>query len=268
MRLFFKSIVVLLSLSISWIVVTLPKGQSKKNPKHIRIAVLNLHYQNPNGDILPKLVADIDADIAVLLEYSGENFNKQQTHSLGYRFIDSKAKNSPFGIALIAKSHIRGEFRVMPELGESACPFPSIAGRLDYNGFEFSLLGIHVPPPVPTCEFATSSTILDYADIIKDGKLKMDIGPAKKGGLVVVAGDLNVFPFDESLNAIKAAGMVDSYAAANWRPGPTWSPFSFTPAVARIDYIFASKYITIADSFTVTIPGSDHRGVVTDVVIL
>jgi len=65
----------------------------------------------------------------------------------------------------------------------------------------------------------------------------------------------------------RSAGLVDSYAAVNWRPGPTWSPLRFIPAMARIDYVFVPEELTIAGSCTIHLPGSDHRGVITDIAL-
>ncbi len=62
-------------------------------------------------------------------------------------------------------------------------------------------------------------------------------------------------------------GLKDAYRETNWRPGPTWSPFNWLPSILRIDYIFVSSIITAKSAWTLSLPGSDHRGVIADIEI-
>ena len=87
----------------------------------------------------------------------------------------------------------------------------------------------------------------------------------KAGGILLIVAHVRD-SFNE--NNFVYSGLQDAYSTINWRPGPTWSPFWWLPALFRLDYILVSSRMNISDSGIFNLPGSDHRGVFADIEIL
>ena len=66
-----------------------------------------------------------------------------------------------------------------------------------------------------------------------------------------------------SLAALRESGLTDTHARLHWRPIGTWSS-NWVPYVARIDYVLVSDDVPVLGSWTVQLPGSDHRAVIAD----
>ena len=92
--------------------------------------------------------------------------------------------------------------------------------------------------------------------------LRADLEEAR--GLQVVAGDFNATRDHRPFRDLLAAGYADCADIARHRswPGLTWpAGRRWTPAVMRIDHILVSAGITVRETRTVPVPGTDHLGV-------
>jgi endonuclease/exonuclease/phosphatase family metal-dependent hydrolase len=86
---------------------------------------------------------------------------------------------------------------------------------------------------------------------------------AAAAGPQVVAGDFNASRDHRPFRDLLAAGFADCADIAARRP---WPGFTFPadrrfPPLMRLDHILVSAGITVSETHTVAVPGTDHRGV-------
>lgn len=82
-------------------------------------------------------------------------------------------------------------------------------------------------------------------------------------GAQVVAGDFNATRDHRPFRDLLAAGFSDCADIAAKRPWPgfTWPANRRYPPIMRLDHILVSPGLTVSETRTVQIPGTDHRGV-------
>ena len=120
----------------------------------------------------------------------------------------------------------------------------------------FEVLAIHVPAP-------TSPG--DTADWRRDLRKLPSSG---EGGLRILAGDFNATLDHAELRRLIGRGYRDAAEQAGVGLQMTWSTdASPLPAMVAIDHVLADRRIRVASARTVAIPGSDHRGVLTELVL-
>jgi len=231
----------------------------------LRICTSNINYRNSFSRKLAKKLVQTKSDLFVVPEWQGSNLDLEEFRRNGYRVVLSHPMPGPHGIALIAKSDITVSATIIPSPVQGPCAIPWATAEISYRSRTLVLLGVHAPPPVPACEHTTDPTIKRLAKLIQEGKLVKGLGVGRAGAPVVVAGDLNAFSFNSAVGRLRDAGLADTYSMTNTGYGPTWSPFSWFPSLFRIDYILIPQSYTAVASYTIRLPGSDHRGVVSDI---
>jgi endonuclease/exonuclease/phosphatase (EEP) superfamily protein YafD len=82
-------------------------------------------------------------------------------------------------------------------------------------------------------------------------------------GPLVIAGDFNASRDHRQFRDLLAAGLADSADIARDRPWPgfTWPANRRYPPLMRLDHVLVSPGITVSQTRTVAIAGTDHRGV-------
>jgi endonuclease/exonuclease/phosphatase (EEP) superfamily protein YafD len=95
------------------------------------------------------------------------------------------------------------------------------------------------------------------------GRLREAMTAAQADGPQIVAGDFNASRDHRPFREILAAGFADSADIARRRPWPgfTWPADRRWPPLMRLDHILVSPGITVSETRTVKIPGTDHRAV-------
>ncbi len=120
----------------------------------------------------------------------------------------------------------------------------------------FEVLAIHVPAP-------TSPD--DTADWRRDLRKLPGSG---EGGLRILAGDFNATLDHAELRRLIGRGYRDAAEQAGAGLRMTWpTDQSPLPAMVAIDHVLVDRRIRVASARTVAIPGSDHRGVLTELVL-
>jgi endonuclease/exonuclease/phosphatase (EEP) superfamily protein YafD len=88
------------------------------------------------------------------------------------------------------------------------------------------------------------------------------------GGLRILAGDFNATLDHDELRRLIGRGYRDAAEQAGSGLRMTWpTDKSPLPAMVAIDHVLADRRIRVAGARTVAIPGSDHRGVLADLVL-
>jgi endonuclease/exonuclease/phosphatase family metal-dependent hydrolase len=232
-----------------------------------RLTIANINYTNSDADTLAKALLKTGSDLMIVFEWTGRNLNLSELNQYGFAVLLNEPRQGTHGVCVIAKKTGVRDVRLLNSPIQGPCRIPLVGLRVQQQGEIVTILGVHAPPPVPACKETTEPTIQEMAAWIQQGKLIKALGKSRVGESVIVAGDLNVGPFNSVLRDLRKSGLQDAFAAGAWRPRPTWSPQSWVPACLRIDYIWIPTEFTIANARVVHLPGSDHRGVVVDVIL-
>ena len=154
------------------------------------------------------------------------------------------------GTAIFTKT--QGEGELIPVLVWNWSDFamdpvlrmPMASFTFNSGGRNIKILAIHIPPP------------FYFND--KERAEVADLAVAELDENTIVAGDFNMFDFDPLLDKFLAQGLSDS-AANSGNLDATWS------GLARIDYILIPDDFEAAYSGTISVPGSDHRAVISGI---
>lgn len=265
-----RSIPILLGLCLLWIWISrpspLPPLRSGADDT-LRVAAANLLYSNGNAQEVSELVEKLQLDVLILLEWTPTNVDLDLLKQSSLHPIlqhESHGKGLT-GLCVLTRDGLDAVAEVAPAAHKSSrCRLPMATVRLTMGADSLSFLGIHPPPPTPRCGLAADSAVKVIASWIHEGQLNKRVGACLPGDPVLVLGDFNLPPFWPALRQLKDSGLVDAYASTNWRPGPTWGPTTWFPAVGRIDYAFVPDSLAIQGAWNLDVPGSDHRMIVVD----
>ncbi len=232
----------------------------------LRLVSANLFFRNPQPVEAAARLAGLEPDVVLLLEWSGLNLKSKVLRQQGLGPVLNEHRRGAHGAAVWLDAALEGSASLEDNPVPGPCAMPMAVARIKHQQAYLTLLGVHAPPPIRACEGLTQPTLVALAGMIEAGRLSRDLGPGRAGDPVIVAGDLNAFPFSEGLARLRGAGLLDSYAERNILPSGTWSPGSWFPSLARIDYILVPHDCEVLDARVLDLPGSDHRLVMADVI--
>ena len=230
----------------------------------LRVASANILFDNPLPGAAAAALAELDADVLLALEWTGTNLDTEILARASLHPVVSRPARGTHGIAVFARNELRVSGSLFESPIDGPCAMPGLALTITKDFRRFNFLGVHAPPPIAVCDRKTAPTVRAFTSVISEGVLNTPISDLEVGQTTLVAGDLNTLPWASSLSAFRQSGLVDAYRSFRWKLGPTWSPISFIPSIARIDYIFVPDDVPVSGAWTVSIPGSDHRAVVVD----
>lgn len=231
----------------------------------LTIATANIYGFNEKPNKVTDTILKINPDILIILEWSEINLNLNDLINHDYYTIINNPKTGTHGIAVLAKTKFQADGQVIISSIKGPCQMPFASASFIINNMRFTIFGVHLPPPLYACQNKTEETIKEIQSWVTDGKLNRDIGSGKKGDRVIIAGDFNTFSFSKIIKKFSKLGLIDSHEKSDKLYEPTWSPYEQLPKLARIDYIFVTKYFRINNSRTYKIPGSDHKGIICEI---
>jgi endonuclease/exonuclease/phosphatase (EEP) superfamily protein YafD len=91
--------------------------------------------------------------------------------------------------------------------------------------------------------------------------------PTGDGGMRILAGDFNATLDHHELRRLLSRGYHDAAEQAGNGLRMTWSDDSWAPRLVAIDHVLADRRIRVASTKIVPIGGSDHRGVLAELVL-
>jgi endonuclease/exonuclease/phosphatase (EEP) superfamily protein YafD len=229
-----------------------------------RVAAANLAYNNSNVADATRVIDKLDAQVLVILEWTGTNIGSELLSDSSWQAVLDEPRRSAHGVLVLVRRPLEATAALVPAPVEGPCPIPVATVRLRLGSEWVGLLGIHAPPPIPTCMETNAPTLSALAELVEDGRLAEDLGTARRGDRLVMAGDFNALPRSPGMTRIRASGLVDTYSDRHWRPTGTWTSANWILHLIRIDYVLASRDLPVVGSWAVDLPGSDHRAVVAD----
>ncbi|MBX2819687.1 MAG: endonuclease/exonuclease/phosphatase family protein [Rhodothermaceae bacterium] len=230
----------------------------------VRIATANLLYMNRVPDKVAEVLVNQDIDVLVLLEWTGRNANEGMLKEHGFLKSACEPRSGVHGICVFYKAPLPLEASVERAPVEGPCNMPFVTIRLE-GEHPIGIQAIHPPPPIRACG-NSNATILNYhASTVEQGRVNKSLGVLQPGDAAIVMGDFNALASWRRVQQFSEAGLADAFNYQSEGLAPTWSPNPLIPAFARIDYIWTAADMSLVDSWSLDIPGSDHRMVVSEV---
>ncbi len=249
------------------ILIALPTGfppPLRSSRAVLRMACANLAFDNTDPLGAANVVERLEADLLILLEWTGENIDPALLSDPAWQKLLDEPRIGAHGVMVLARRPIRADASLAPTPILGPCPLPIATVRLRAGADWLSVLGVHAPPPIEECEGTNAPTLEFFAELVEDGRLAEDLGVSRRGDRVVMAGDFNARPNSAGISAIRSRGLVDTHTQRRWLPIGTWTSSERVPHLIRIDYILVSRELRVVGSWTVNLPGSDHRAVIAD----
>lgn len=252
-----------LALGLAWhtavLVPYLPvrTGPAPEASGRVRLLTLNLHFGQGDLDELAATVADADPDLVVLTEVTRANAKafRAAPWSRWFPYRSGTAGDNPGSGTWDARGTMVLSRHPITEAGAtSGTLFSTIAVQVGLPGHPFSLIAAHPASPARGLDHWLSD-----AEALTRLALDLDEAP------LVVAGDLNSTAEHLTLRRLAArAGLRDATAGTGWQP--TYPAEEWFPPLIQIDRVLATEEFTAAGSTTFAVAGTDHRGLVVDLV--
>lgn len=213
-----------------------------------RVASINLLYSNPVVGQAADRLADVDADVIVFTEFTGEHRETLRAHPLADRYPYQINRDSPFanGIAVWSK-YPTMENEPLDTLKAS------IDASVDGPDAKVRLLAVH--PPTPIFSFSGWQSDLqaigDATDVISEPTL--------------VIGDFNASYWHPVFRDLLDRDLTDAHMANGSGWSTSWPTDGLLPAFVRLDHALTGNGLVSTDVDDFDVPGSDHVGLVVSV---
>ena len=234
------------------------------NSVQLRVLSSNVNIQNPIYSKVLSLVRQEKPDIAIFMEI--DRAWAEQLDSLKDILPYSLVNANPYNLGIAVYSKHKLEDASIAFFGVNRNP--TILTKLNVNGQTLSLIATHPPPPIRKLLFhARNQQLNEIAQYIKSLSTR-----------AIVAGDLNITMWSPYYKRFVNQTKLDN-ARQGFGLVPTWPlktsypPYSKIPSFLMgllsipIDHCLMSPDIEVANIRGGPNVGSDHRPLITDLVI-
>jgi endonuclease/exonuclease/phosphatase (EEP) superfamily protein YafD len=231
---------VLVVCSVAVIGPRLPRAVAPPDPG-IRLLMANVWEANPTlEEVAPSMLAR-DADLVIAAEMPDDAFYERMTVAATAAGLTETVHGAQLGAW--------STFPMRPLAGIGLPLARVMRVGVDVPGMPFVLYVVHAPNPLRDTTFTDQRRFID----VILGAIAREHRP------VVVAGDMNMSDRVVSYRSMEAE-LTDAMEAGTF--GRTTYVRGWWPTLLlRIDHIFIDPTWCAADPTTVTVTGSDHRGV-------
>lgn len=222
-----------------------PEGSER----FLRVATFNLWGPNDHAGRIEKFLADTDPDAIVLEEVRPHH----------RAFLDGLARRYPHragdggGLVILSKFPILADGRVDRAGYPRWMSLIVRWARLDVNGTEVELAGVHLARPF--------YPELQQADIIGLTEFVQS-----RSGPLILAGDFNMAPWTWKLKGFTRATGLGRYNTVHPTWPMQWQGVPLLPLIP-IDHVFASAQFSKIATMVGPRLGSDHRPVIADIAL-
>ncbi len=214
----------------------------------LRVASLNLWYQNTRVDEIDDALATIDADVIVFNEYTPQHRDSLQASALADTYDQRLDRPGPgaTGITIWSRWPLR--------IGESHETFnDNLDVTVSGPDGDIRIMAMHMPTP-----------LVDFDAWRTDLATAMRIGRDADGPTLLI-GDLNSSYWHPDFRGLLDVGFVDANAAVGSGFSPSWPTGKVIPPFVRLDHALTIGGLVSTDVVDFDVPGSDHLGLVVTV---
>jgi endonuclease/exonuclease/phosphatase (EEP) superfamily protein YafD len=219
----------------------------------LRLATANVFVGNPRRGKVADALSDTHADVVFVEELTPRLFDQMRRDGLFhlYPFQFARPEHNPQGIGVFSKYPLRDATDV--PLG----PAHGLHVTAIVHGHAIPLWAVHTH--APTRGAGRGLWNAEYQ--------AFRANVARGTAPVIVAGDFNATMQFPTLQAFaRRAHLTEANQARGQGLASTWPANRFFPPLLRLDHVFV-RGIGVAGVHEFTVPGSDHRGIVTDLVL-
>jgi endonuclease/exonuclease/phosphatase (EEP) superfamily protein YafD len=208
------------------------------------IAQFNLYHHNPTPEQAIKMLAAQNVDVFTIQELNPNcapfiDSVFQESHPYS---VEAPQEGCCYGIGLYSRYPIIS-YKVL-DLENT----PTIIAQIAVGNQELTVVSLHTRPPVfPNETMARNQQLTAVADIVSN-----------ETNSYLVIGDFNIVPWDNEFKTFLKQGKLSAVRNGFQATYPMDLGFPLIP----IDHLTYSENLTPTSCESVTIPGSDHRGMI------
>ncbi len=225
-----------------------PQPAAAVDSSGLRVASLNLWYQNTSVDEIDDALATIDADVIVFNEYTPQHRDSLQASALADTYVQrlDRPGLGATGIAIWSRWPMR--------IGDSIETFnDSLDVTVRGPDGDIRVVAMHMPTP-----------LVDFDAWRTDLATAAEIGRTTTEPTLLI-GDLNSSYWHPDFRRLLDVGFVDANAAAGSGFSTSWPTGKVIPAFVRLDHALTIDGLVSTDIVDFDVPGSDHLGLVVTV---
>jgi endonuclease/exonuclease/phosphatase (EEP) superfamily protein YafD len=218
-----------------------------------RLTVLtqNLEYGRADASAVVREIARSKVDVVALQELTPAAVSALRAAGIE-RLLPHAALAAEPGAAGIG---VWSRYPVSAGVQVPGMSFRSLSTTLTQPGGPLLFYAVHPFPPLPIAD--TSRWQADHS------ALRRALAAERKKR-VVVAGDFNATPDHPAMRALDSLGYLDAADVAGAGVQPTWPMGRSYPPLFAIDHVLVTSPLGVPSVSLVTVPGTDHRGVVAE----
>lgn len=223
------------------------------------VTVLSLNARYGQADVAATLAAvrGHRVDLLVVEELTAPMADALRAGGIGSRlpYQDLMPQSGAGGTGIWSRWALTS-LPPLPGAGHFAMPVARVGLP---GGRTLTVTGVHTRSPRLG---GTDTWRADLAVVVTAARASAGSGPH------LIVGDFNAGREHSGFRAIAAAGLADA-ADARAVPWPqfTWPADQSYPALTRIDHVLVSPELAVRGTRTVRVPGTDHRGLLADLVL-
>ncbi|MCP4807024.1 MAG: hypothetical protein GY913_26750 [Proteobacteria bacterium] len=202
-------------------------------------------------------LAELETDVVLTIEKRGEKIEGMKRVADNY---DRDLPRTSHGMAVFCRRGVLCAAEITEEFGQlPSCGMPMALVRAQAS---VCIVGIHSPPPAPTCADGLVPYVDEVASHIEDGRVVGTWGPCQDEDPVLVIGDLNYVPNSRVHRTLLDRGLTDTATihgvwAATWPAGGGWPDLPFF----RLDQLLVGDPIDASGLRYERLPDADHKAV-------
>jgi endonuclease/exonuclease/phosphatase (EEP) superfamily protein YafD len=225
-----------------------PQPSAATDSTGLRVASLNLYYDNPDIDAVADVLPAVDADVILFTEYTIEHQAALEASPIAdrYPYRTERTGSGVRGVGVWSRLPI-------DDKGQLAEVNDSIELDVDGPDGRILMIGMHLPTPI----FDVAAWHDELADAAEIGR------GAERPTLLI--GDLNSSYWHPPFRELLDAGFVDAHTAKGSGFSTSWPTNSWIPPFVRLDHALTAGALVSTDVADFDVPGSDHRGLVVTV---
>ncbi len=214
----------------------------------LRVASVNLLYDNDRIDEVAADLAELAPDVIVFNEYTPEHQRALQNSPLADAYPNRIDRSGLLagGIAVWSTTSV------------------TVAEHPDTSTYSLDLTVDGPDGPIRVVAMHMPTPINNFENWRRDLETAVEIGRTASGPTMVV-GDLNASYWHPGFRALLDAGFVDAHTANGHGFSTSWPTDKFVPAFVRLDHALTIGGLVSTEVDDFEIPGSDHRGFVVTV---
>ncbi|MBV2361894.1 endonuclease/exonuclease/phosphatase family protein [Streptomonospora nanhaiensis] len=225
-----------------------PQPQTAPTGPRLTVMTVNMYYGLADPDALVRLVREYGVDVLSLQELTPQSADALSRGGLRAAL--------PHEVAYTASGPVGGAVYSAYPLTDRGRPptehFAMPRAEVDVAGAPpVEVVAAHPMPPVASSAMEEwRASLRELPDAAPDGVLR------------ILAGDFNATHDHAEFRALLETGYTDAAAATGDGWDPTWPSDGSLPGTV-LDHVLVDRRAAVEDTDVHTIPGSDHRAVVT-----